>query len=66
MQKNIFIISAIAIIITIITVGIIFGSKIFDQPDKVFCTQDAKQCPDGSYVSRTGPKCEFSKCPGEN
>jgi hypothetical protein len=28
-----------------------------------FCTQDAKQCPDGSYVGRTGPNCEFSACP---
>ncbi len=27
------------------------------------CTQDAKQCPDGSYVSRTGPSCEFAQCP---
>lgn len=26
------------------------------------CTQDAKLCPDGSYVSRTGPNCEFI-CP---
>lgn len=26
------------------------------------CTADAKQCPDGSYVGRTGPKCEFI-CP---
>jgi hypothetical protein len=29
----------------------------------VFCTQDAKLCPDGSYVGRTGPKCEFAACP---
>ncbi len=28
------------------------------------CTQDAKQCPDGSYVSRTGPNCSFAECPG--
>ena len=27
------------------------------------CTQEAKQCPDGSYVGRTGPNCEFAKCP---
>lgn len=26
------------------------------------CTMDAMQCPDGSYVGRTGPKCEFV-CP---
>lgn len=31
----------------------------------VMCTMDAKQCPDGSFVSRTGPKCEFAPCPGE-
>lgn len=27
------------------------------------CTQEAKLCPDGSYVSRTGPNCEFAACP---
>ncbi len=29
----------------------------------VYCTQEAMQCPDGSYVSRSGPKCEFAPCP---
>ncbi len=29
----------------------------------VACTQEAKLCPDGSYVSRTGPNCEFAACP---
>src|ERR1035437_3981919 len=24
---------------------------------------EAKLCPDGSYVSRTGPNCEFTSCP---
>jgi hypothetical protein len=28
----------------------------------IMCTQEAKQCPDGSYVSRTGPNCEFTPC----
>lgn len=27
------------------------------------CTQDAKLCPDGSYVGRTGPDCQFAACP---
>lgn len=31
-------------------------------PDGVVCTMDALQCPDGSYVGRTGPNCEFV-CP---
>ena len=30
---------------------------------RIACTQEAKQCSDGSYVSRTGPNCEFAKCP---
>ena len=29
----------------------------------VACTQEAMQCPDGSYVSRTGPNCSFTACP---
>ncbi len=31
----------------------------------VICTQEARRCADGSYVSRTGPKCEFAACPSE-
>lgn len=27
------------------------------------CTQEAKLCPDGSAVGRTGPACEFAACP---
>ena len=27
------------------------------------CTADAKICPDGSGVGRTGPNCEFAPCP---
>jgi len=29
----------------------------------IACTQEAKLCPDGSYVGRTGPNCEFTDCP---
>lgn len=28
------------------------------------CTQEAKPCGDGTFVGRTGPNCEFAKCPG--
>lgn len=28
----------------------------------VGCTMEALLCPDGSYVGRTGPQCEFSPC----
>ena len=33
--------------------------------DGVFCIADAMQCPDGSYVGRTGPNCQFV-CPTAN
>lgn len=33
---------------------------------QVACTQEAKLCPDGSAVGRTGPNCEFAPCPVVN
>lgn len=30
---------------------------------QIACTQEAKLCPDGSYVGRNRPKCEFAPCP---
>lgn len=32
-------------------------------PQGVACTMEAKICPDGTAVGRTGPKCEFVACP---
>lgn len=32
---------------------------------QTLCTQEAKLCPDGSYVGRTGSNCEFAACPRE-
>lgn len=34
-------------------------------PDFVACTMDAKLCPDGSYVGRSGPDCAFDACADE-
>lgn len=36
------------------------------KPELIYCTLEAKLCPDGSYVGRTGSKCEFAPCPDEN
>lgn len=38
---------------------------IINSISEVACTLDAKLCPDGSYVSRIPPDCEFAPCPGE-
>jgi len=32
-------------------------------PGSIACTMEAKICPDGSAVRRTGPNCEFADCP---
>jgi phage shock protein PspC (stress-responsive transcriptional regulator) len=31
--------------------------------EQVMCTMEVKECPDGSYVGRSGPTCAFAKCP---
>lgn len=60
-------------LIALLTFLLVFGGYLaaanwqswwpFTQDEAVFCTQDAKLCPDGSYVGRTSPKCEFAACP---
>ena len=35
-------------------------------PTQTVCTLEAKICPDGTTVGRTGPSCEFSPCPPPN
>lgn len=34
-------------------------------PNQQACTKEAKICPDGSGVGRTGPNCEFAACPAD-
>ena len=36
-----------------------------DSEPVVICTQEARRCADGSYVSRRGPNCSFEACPSE-
>ncbi|MBI3115305.1 MAG: hypothetical protein HYZ09_02320 [Candidatus Kerfeldbacteria bacterium] len=51
--------------VAIIATGIVYTAERLgkDEPEQVACTADAKQCPDGSYVSRVPPSCEFAACP---
>lgn len=39
-------------------------AQIEGEAEIVACTMEAKQCPDGTYVGRQGPRCEFAPCPG--
>ena len=38
----------------------------FPERSPVACTQEAKICPDGTAVGRTGSNCEFTPCPVQN
>jgi len=64
MQKNLIFISAVVLVLG---AGIFFWSGFNKNSLKnnlpVACTMDAKLCSDGSAVGRTGPNCEFAKCP---
>jgi len=52
------------IVTAILLVGIyILNPGFYPSTETNFCTMEAKQCPDGSYVGRSGPKCEFKTCP---
>jgi putative hemolysin len=35
-------------------------------PGKAVCTMEAKVCPDGSAVGRTGENCDFADCPNSS
>lgn len=50
------------------TVGWALQARLAKAPTddtEVFCTQDVQACPDGSYVARVAPSCEFALCPSE-
>jgi len=35
-------------------------------PSRTRCTKDVRQCPDGSFVARSGPNCAFAPCPTDS
>jgi len=73
-QKNITKVSTV-ILLAIIAFAIVWIVSIKDDgsdtlggprempPQPIGCTQEAKLCPDGSSVGKTGPNCEFAECP---
>jgi hypothetical protein len=55
----------IVILVVVVVVGYFLLNKDNNSSDGelVACTQEARQCSDGSFVGRTGPNCEFVECP---
>jgi len=58
---------AFAVVIATIILGSLLyvNQKYFstEEKDETACPADALLCPDGSYVGRQGPLCEFEECP---
>ena|SRR3989338_7345120 len=69
MQKGfgmVYILMGILILGVVAGGGYLLGkqnNKPQDQPSQQACTEEAKLCPDGSSVGRTGLNCEFAECP---
>lgn len=40
-----------------------FVEEIWENPNPIACPDDGKICPDGSFVGREWPNCEFAACP---
>ncbi len=51
---------AMVILFTISAAGIIAACS-----PQTACSKEGKSCEDGTIVGRTGPNCEFEKCPNE-
>ena len=65
MGKKILTILIILVVLAGGWIGLKFliNKSLTEQP--IVCTMEAKECSDGSYVSRVSPKCDFALCPGE-
>ena len=50
-------------ILIIISILLTLAGCSNQQKGPIACTEEAKLCPDGSAVGRTGPNCEFAPCP---
>ena len=56
-----FIIGLAAVLVVLL--GLLVIPRFFVEQPQIVCTEEARLCPDGSYVGRTGPNCEFAACP---
>jgi len=60
-NKKVLIITSLLLVLS----GLSYLTWLNKEPKIRACTEEAKICPDGSVVVRTGPNCEFSECPTE-
>lgn len=53
---------SIALIILVGVGGLVYRNAVEHPSRPVACPLDARSCPDGSFVARSGPACEFGAC----
>lgn len=63
-SKNILFLSGGFGLVVVLVVGMMFWARQskLNLPVEVGCTMEARICPDGSAVGRSGPNCEFAPC----
>jgi len=63
-KKRRLIISVFVVVLGVLIIAAAAGAYwYFSKSKPVACTEEAKICPDGSFVGRAGPNCEFAECP---
>lgn len=60
MRTNIFIVVIVTLVSTYFWLTF---TKAEPDPTSIACTMEARVCPDGTAVGRTGPNCAFAPCP---
>jgi hypothetical protein len=60
------VLSGVLLIIAIGIAGFLYRSMQQAPSGPTACTTDAKVCPDGTGLGRTGPSCTFPACPPPN
>src|SRR3989344_7127909 len=63
-MKNVLTGIAVLVVVGAGIVGYFAITKTATAPLSPACTQEAKVCPDGSSVGRSGPNCDFAECGG--
>lgn len=53
-------------LVSLVGVGILLFYFLKNRPDGAVCTMDAKECPDGTFVGRVPPDCDFAPCPSSS
>ena len=58
-----YLVVGVSIAVILVASAFVWTNFARPNPEPVACTMEAKLCPDGSAVGRTGPACEFAPCP---